>query len=475
MDRHESGRNRKKMVIVANYFAGERYGLLGPQLAATIISENSDYHCIVVATTRDDSPVLLKKALSDYFDVHRPIVAFSTIGGRSDLYQLAAELKAEGAVTILAGPQTGADFNGEEGYRRYPFRFQGFSDHFTFGIQGPAEQILPVLSDEETDFLRKSPGLLFLDKQKEIIQIPSKRWEEKFLSKISWDNLYRLEGAFLKSHAISSGQVLQQIGCPYAAKFRSVDIDYPAFLAKPSGHKVSVSLRGCTFCDVANDKRFHGNLKPNTVLRQMRNLPNNGHGRKIPFELINENPLPGLPGLIEAADRHQLKLSQVNLTLRADFFLRGIPLLREALLAAQKLNILILITSIGFESFDDRILHNLGKGVTVDTNLKAIAHLRKLKNEFPRNIGYLRSEGANHGWIHPTPWDSPETLENSNRCIQVNRLLEDILPDHSTPLIIHHASGLAEWIRAIEKKENIRFNRRGSIIEWWRCDDQFIL
>jgi hypothetical protein len=47
---------------------------------------------------------VLKKALADYFAVGRPIVGFSTLSGRDDLFPLARELKDEGALTILAGP-----------------------------------------------------------------------------------------------------------------------------------------------------------------------------------------------------------------------------------------------------------------------------------------------------------------------------------------------------------------------------------
>jgi len=48
------------------------------------------------------------------------------------------------------------------------------------------------------------------------------------------------------------------------------------------------------------------------------------------------------------------------------------------------------------------------------------------------------------------------------------QLAMDILPNHSTPLIIHHASGLADWIRQIEIKENIQFERVGTTIGWWQ-------
>jgi len=48
-------------------------------------------------------------------------------------------------------------------------------------------------------------------------------------------------------------------------------------------------------------------------------------------------------------------------------------------------------------------------------------------------------------------------------------LPNDILPPHSTPLIIHHASGLGDWIREIEQREGLWFKRFGSIIGWWEA------
>ena len=73
------------------------------------------------------------------------------------------------------------------------------------------------------------------------------------------------------------------------------------------------------------------------------------------------------------------KLSQINLTLRADFFIVGVKYLREALSVAGELGIYILLSSIGFESFDDAILRNLNKGVTVEKNLRAIRLLLENK------------------------------------------------------------------------------------------------
>jgi hypothetical protein len=59
--------------------------------------------------------------------------------------------------------------------------------------------------------------------------------------------------------------------------------------------------------------------------------------------------------------------------------------------------------------------------------------------------------------------------------ISMYRLSVDILSSHSTPLIIHHASGLAEWIRRMELRENIEFERVGTTIGWWQTTDQSLL
>jgi hypothetical protein len=185
--------------------------------------------------------------------------------------------------------------------------------------------------------------------------------------------------------------------------------------------------------------------------------------------------LPKLPRLFELADEMSIQLSQINLTLRADYLLNGLKSLEAALDIATKKEVRILLSSIGFESFDDTILKNLNKGVSRQTNLDAIKAVRSLKARFPANFGYLKEEGANHGFIHPTPWDNPDIARQINKTISMYQLSLDILPNHSTPLIIHHASGLADWIRQIEIKENIEFQRVGTTIGWWQTKDQTLL
>jgi hypothetical protein len=87
-------------------------------------------------------------------------------------------------------------------------------------------------------------------------------------------------------------------------------------------------------------------------------------------------------------------------------------------------------------------LKNLNKGLSVKINIDAIRLIRQLKEEFPHQLGYSSQEGANHGFIHPTPWDTREASVRNQKTISLYGLQNDILPPHSTPLIIHHASGL---------------------------------
>jgi hypothetical protein len=465
-----TGKPRERMAIIVSYIEGETYGLLGPQMAATVIRENTPYDCIVIAVGRDDDKAILKKALADYFGTKRPVIGFSTLSGREDLFILAGELKDEGAITILAGPQADVDYLGEKGRQSHSHRFPGVSKSFSFSLHGPAEQAISLLHDLDKDEWRDNPGLLYLREDGTMVQNPKNAWDERFLRRVEWDNIYRMEKSGLIPHKVTTGQVLQHIGCPHAARGKWAEIDYPASLTGKGGHKVRLLLKGCGFCDVAVDKGFYGALSMDTVLDQISGLPEAADGRKVPFELINENPLPGLPGLLSEIRVRGISPSRINLILRADWFLNGEDRLREALRLASDMGVRIVLSSVGFEAFDDTILHNLNKGLTLKTNLKAIQLMRRLKEEFPLEWGYSRSDGAIHGFIHPTPWDTEETGANTQKIIEQHDLPSDILPDHSIPLIIHHASGLGDWIREVEKREKVRFRRYVSIIGWWKKD-----
>lgn len=454
------------MAIIASYFKGETYGLMGPQIAATLISRRSPCDCIVIGVTREDRPDAVKSALAAYFGSQRPLIAFSTLSGREDLYALARDLTSQGVFTLLAGPQAGVDFLGEHNWRQHTHRFQGLSSNFSMGLQGPAEQIIPILKTPHLDAFEDNPGVL-CQTGRAIRQNPSLAWNPDNLTTVDWTNLFRIEERQLVRHSITAAQVLQQIGCPYAARARRITLDFPSALRNHTDRVVPVLAKGCTFCDVAADKGFQGTLDNETVLAQIANLPEGHEGCKIAFELINEYPLPGLARLLDAVASHGIGLSQINLTLRVDGLVSSAEHLRNALTLADRRGVRIVLSSVGFESFDDRILRNLNKGVDAAFNLAAVNLMRQLKKEFPSTFGYLRSEGGNHGYIHPTPWDTAETETQTNDMIVRYGLDQDILPNHSTPLIIHHASVLGDWIRAIERTEEIQLKRYGTIIGWW--------
>ena len=466
---------KRKAVIITGYAKGESYGLLGPQMAATIIEEFSSFSCIVIAVTRCDDRNLLRKALSGYFGKCPPVIGFSMLGGRDDLLSLAKSFRAEGAITLLAGPQAGIDFTGETGCKQYPHRFQGYSNIFSFALQGPAQQILPFLDNPNGDAWKKGPGIFTRDPTGNPIGNLPVKWDEGYLNRVDWQNIYRIADNGIVPLTISTGQVVQQIGCPHAVKTRELEIPYPASLDEAGEKKLSIPAKGCSFCDVAVDKSYCGALGTETVLEQIACLPDAPDGRKIPFELINENPLPGLPGLLTRIDETAVHVSSIHLTMRADWFVKGETHLHAALDMAVSMGVGIVLTSMGFESFDDGILNHLNKGLTAETNLKAVKLIRKLKRNYPQHWGYRQNEGGNHGFIHPTPWDTPASEAAMQRLMARHRLPLDILPPHSTPLVIHHASALADWIRAIEEKEKVRFERKGSVISWWQMGERFLL
>ncbi len=459
---------KRRMAIITSYVEGESYGMLGPQMAATVIQENTSYECQVIAVPRDfDMPSLIN-SLADYFGNTRPIIGFSTLSGREDLFSLAKILKEDGAITILAGPQAHVDYAGEINWQNHPHRFRGLSECFSLSIHGPAEQAVSLLQNVDKGEWREKPGVLYLSKQKQSIRNPQKGWDENHLNKVRWDNIFMAtKGGQLIPIEITIAQVLQQIGCPHAGHKRWVEIDYPASFKDWEDKKVRIPTKGCSFCDVAVDKGFYGELRIDAVLRQIHCLPEDKNGRKIPFELINENPLPKLPRLLHEIDEKKLSLSQINLILRADWFIKGEAQLKEALHKAEDMGIRILASSIGFEAFDDRLLRNFNKGTSVEINLQAIRLMRRLKKDFPETWGYSRDKGAIHGFIHPTPWDTRETEANTQKNISIYGLSADILPPHSTPLIIHHSSALGQWIREVENREGIHYKRYGSVIGWW--------
>jgi len=290
-------------------------------------------------------------------------------------------------------------------------------------------------------------------------------WTKNIFLEVDWSNIYTFSGT-LKKLDVRLGQVLNAIGCPYSSKLQTRTLPPPINLRERGIQEMEVRSEGCIFCDVSRDKGYHGLVEIDKVITQIANLPE-VEGKKIPFELIDEYPIRSLGKLLEETEQHGIKLSQINLVCRVDDINAHASDLIEILSFAQKRDVKIMFASIGFESFCDRLLQYFCKGITLSDIVKCVETLRRLKNRFGNHFLYRRDEGATHGFIRPTPWDDGETIAEMDRDIFLHRFFEDILPEHSTPLIIHHASHLGDWIRQIESTTNLTFSRDGTWIEWW--------
>ena len=432
-------------MILLTHHIGEPHGILGAQIAATYLSRNLGIPTIVLGLKREFSKESLLKFIDDHYREKERIIGFSHMCGRKDIIELIGELKNAGFTTLLGGPQACQDYYGEEDAVHYPLRFKGLKNMVDIAFKGPVDYLhFEHLTAQDTCF-----------------ELP---WKRDIYLEVDWTNLYIFSDR-AEALPIKEGQVLNAIGCQHAKGRSIVRLDPPSFLEDKTFFMDVVSY-GCTFCDVARDKGFHGYIDKRAVLAQIKGLPEE-NGRKIPFELIDEYPIVSIRRLLDDVEANRISLSQVQLVCRVNDITAHADLLPEILSMAKQRDMTVMFASIGFESFSEKILKNFNKGITVRDIIKCVEILRRLKDKFGRHLLYKTAEGANHGFIHPTPWDDSETISEMNRNIAMNRLFEDILPQHSIPLIIHHGSYLADWLRHMESKTPIRFRREGTWIEWW--------
>jgi hypothetical protein len=433
-------------MIIFTHHTGEPHGILGAQAAATFFQRKLAIPFIVIGVERDFSKKQLLRFIGDYYSGREKVVAFSHLCGRKDLIDLIQELKQNDFMTILGGPQARQDYDGEPNTDAYPHRFKGLRSIVDIAFQGPVDGF-------------KLEHLSMTDMVLEHL------WTKNIFLEVDWSNIYTFSNT-LKKLDVQLGQVLNAIGCPYASKLQTITLPPPINLRERGIPELKVRSEGCIFCDVSRDKGYHGSVERNTLMKQILGLPE-VDGRKIPFELIDEYPIRVLGRLLENTEKNKISLSQINLVCRVDDINTHVSDLAEILSLARRQDVKIMFASIGFESFSDRLLQYFCKGFTVADIVKCIETLRRLKDRFGSYFLYRRDEGANHGFIRPTPWDDSETMQEMDTNIFLNRFFEDILPEHSTPLIIHHASYLGDWIRQIESMTGITFNRDGTWIEWW--------
>lgn len=433
-------------MILFTHHTGEPHGILGAQVAATFFQRRFSIPSIVVGIERNFSQESLFHFIDQYYERREKIVAFSHLCGRKDLIELIRELKERGFMTILGGPQARVDYEGEPEAYRYQNRFSGLKSVVDLAYQGPIDGF-PLSHLNQTGTVINQP------------------WGKEAFLEVDWSNLYTFSDT-LKKLDVQIGQVLNSIGCAYSNKKQTISLPPPRLLQGRNIPEIKVQCNGCIFCDVSRDKGYQGILGLDKVISQIVGLPER-EGRKIPFELIDEYPIRFLGPLLEGIKRERIKLSQINLVCRVDDIHTHVSELSEILSLAQTLDIKIMFASIGFESFNDRLLQYFCKGICLDDIVKCVDLLRGLKRQFGQYLLYRRDEGANHGFIRPTPWDDDEVIRDMDREIFLHRFYEDILPEYSTPLIIHHSSYLGDWLREIELNSKVIFTRQGTWIEWW--------
>ena len=176
--------------------------------------------------------------------------------------------------------------------------------------------------------------------------------------------------------------------CDWLRLLRQDPDSNPAVPGRPQGKDipdVEIRSEGCIFCDVSRDKGYHGSVGRDKLMAQIKGLPE-VDGRKIPFELIDEYPIRSLGKLMEDTERHEIRLSQINLVCRVDDINDHASDLAEVLSLARRQDVKIMFASIGFESFCDRLLHFLCKCITVADIVKCVETLRRLKDEFGNHL-----------------------------------------------------------------------------------------
>ena len=180
--------------------AGEPHGILGAQVAATFFHRKLSIPSIVVGIERDFSKERLLRFIAEYYAGKEKVAAFSHLCGRTDIIGLAQELKQEGFITILGGPQARQDYNGEPGIDSHPHRFRGLKSIVDLAFQGPVDR----LRSEQ------------LGMRGVLLEYP---WTKNIFLEVDWSNIYTFSDT-LKKLEVRLGQVLNAIGCPRSMEGR---------------------------------------------------------------------------------------------------------------------------------------------------------------------------------------------------------------------------------------------------------------
>jgi len=176
-------------MIIFTHHTGEAHGILGAQVAATFFQRKLSIPSIVVGIERDFSRERLLHFIDEYYAGKEKVIAFSHLCGRKDLIGLAQELKQEGFVTLLDGPQAHRDYFGEPEADFHPHRFRGLKSIIDIAFQGPVDGF----SSEHLGIV----GTLL-----------EHSWIKNIFLEVDWSNIYTL---LIIHHASYLGDWIRQI------------------------------------------------------------------------------------------------------------------------------------------------------------------------------------------------------------------------------------------------------------------------
>ncbi len=186
------------------------------------------------------------------------------------------------------------------------------------------------------------------------------------------------------------------------------------FASNPFFERLSLSgcIRkgGCAFC-TRPEHRGPWKTDPMVLLRRQieaiaRTLPVTSRGLEI--RLVGESVIANIEAVASEASRCPVRPLKLLIDCRTDRFLKSSGPIRRALDSLGSSGCRIEICLMGVENFCSRELIRLNKGLTPETNIRAIRQLFELEQAFPSSFGFRTHGGIS--MITLTPWTTPTEL-----------------------------------------------------------------
>lgn len=210
-------------------------------------------------------------------------------------------------------------------------------------------------------------------------------------------------------------------GCPYGKRLD--DNAHFAGLALPSG----TSARGCSFCEEGGDyEGAPAGPTLDSLIHQLAYIVARApHAR---FILLERAVFRFLARFLRRA--HALLSSsgrtrgrpEFYVTARTDELVREEAHLREALDVAREVGLDVRLYLVGFENFSQIELDRFNKGVSVETQLAALAVVHRLEAAYADVFSATRE--ASHGFLLFTPWTTLDDLKINAQHLRATRFWE---------------------------------------------------